>query len=111
MRDQWIRRKGQHFVEHKQGEQIAGERDAHGARKRDRKAHVEARLIVLVVAPHITDRIDRRQNPKARRDRGEDHAKWFNDKHQRKIGNSLKRFGRRSVTGQDGRDQGNNGEE
>ena len=74
MRDERVGDQRQQLVEDEQREQVAGERDAHRRRQREREADVKARLVHFAVAAHVADRVQRVDDPQARRDQREQHA-------------------------------------
>ena len=74
VRDQRVGDERQQLVEHEQREQVAGKGDAHRGRKRQCKKDVKARLVRLVVAPHVADRVERIDDPQTRGDEREQHA-------------------------------------
>jgi hypothetical protein len=74
MRDERIGRQSNCFVEDEEGEYVGCKGDTDRARNGQRKADVEAGLVLLVVAAHITDRVQRGDDPQTRRDQGEEHA-------------------------------------
>jgi len=53
--DKRIGRKRQHFIEHKQGEQIARHCHAHRAKQSNGKTDIETCLVALAIAAHISD--------------------------------------------------------
>ena len=62
------------LVEQIEGQQVIGEGAADGAEQGQGKAGVEARLLVLVEAPHVSRRIEDCDHPQERGGDGEDHG-------------------------------------
>ena len=75
MRHQRIGREGQHFVENEKREQVRRHRDAHHGEHRQRKAHIEPRLVRLALATHVADREQRVHAPEHARHQREQRAK------------------------------------
>ena len=55
----------QHFIEDEKRQQIVCVGDAHGRAKRDGETGIEACLVLLVVAAHVADGIERCDDPQA----------------------------------------------
>ena len=72
--DQRIGGKRQRLVEEEEGEHVAGEGDADGARQRRGEAGVVAGLVAFPVGADVADRIDRRHDPEERGDQREERA-------------------------------------
>ena len=93
--DQRIGADGEHLVEGEEGQHVARERDPHGAGQRHREEGVEAGLVVLVVAAHVADGVERGRDPQqaggpgeggAQRLGGERQAEAREHLHQRYLG-------------------------
>jgi hypothetical protein len=74
VRHQRIGRDRQHFIEDEQGQQVGRERHAHGRHQRNRETGIEPGLVLLVVAAHVADRIDRIDDPQSRGKCSKQHA-------------------------------------
>ena len=97
--DQRIGDQRQHLVEKEGGEQVAGERKAHGGGDREREADVEDRLPLFAVRPHVADRIQRIDDPQARRDGREERAQRLDVKGDRQAGQHVDEMQRRPLAG------------
>jgi hypothetical protein len=63
VRHERIGRERQHLVEQEQCDQVSGERNTHRRRERYGEHHVEARLVLFVVAAHVADRVQGIDDP------------------------------------------------
>ena len=72
--DQRVGAEGEQFIKDEQREQIAGQRNAHGGRKGERKTDEKAGLVRLLVATHVTNGVQRVDDPQARCDERKKHA-------------------------------------
>ena len=74
VRDQRVGDQREQFVEDEQREQVRREGDAHRRSEGQREAHVEPRLVSLVIAPHVADGVQRIDDPQSGGDEREQHA-------------------------------------
>ena len=84
-------RKGQDLVENEQHKKIARPGNRHRGMHRHRVESREPRLVLFMIATHIADRIERRQNPQARGDKSENSAKRRHPEGKIKPGRDLGR--------------------
>ncbi len=94
--DQRVGGKRQHLVEDEQREHVGGQRDAHGAGDGDGEADVEARLVLLVVAAHVADRVERGDDPQQARHQREQHAEGLHLERDGQPGQGLDQHQRRA---------------
>ncbi len=98
--DQRIGHQRQHFVEQKEREQVAGERDAHGGGDGEREADVEDGLARFPVRSHVADRIERIDDPQAGGDHREEHAERLDREGDRQAGQDVEQVKGRPLAGE-----------
>ena len=106
------------LVEDEQGEEIAGEGHSHHRGDREGEEEVETRLILLVVTPHVADRIGRGHDPEERGDEGEENAQRLGLERDRDSGDRLRQHhlraraaAHRNVDPQDDREEDPGGDQ
>lgn len=70
--DERVRREGEHLVENKKGEQVAGERYAHGRGDADREEAKEAASVRRAL--EVADGVDGRHEPEDGRERNKEQT-------------------------------------
>ncbi len=79
MRDQRVGDQRHRFVEQEQREHVAGQRNALGGKDGAGKAHEKAGLVLFVVAAHVTDGIQRTDDPQSGSDERKERAQRLDD--------------------------------
>ena len=75
MKHQRVARKGQEFVENKEGDEVRRHGDAHDRREADREGREIAGLFFFIVASHVADGVKVHRYPEHGGERSKDHAR------------------------------------